>query len=696
MKSVFFLVPVASGVGLTTVTLGLLHALDQRGLRVAFFKPVGQQAEGEPERSVHFVRATGAFSPADPVSLSRAESWIAGGQIDALLNEVMRRFHESSAEADIVVVEGLVPAPETPFAASLNGELARALGAEVVLVGAAESLESGRLRDQLEYAAKIYVDGDKARVAGCVLNRLRVAEGESTDAAVGRAGKAYDELFPNGPSLFGVIPENRALTQCRTRDIARHLGAEIITAGEIARRRVNAIHLVARTVPNIMHTLRPGNVIVTPADRDDVVLAVCMAAVKGVPLAALILTGTTPLDGRVFTLCSPGIATGLPVLRVKTNSYETARHLDAMSTQVPSDDLERIRGAMDFVSDYLAIDWMEDHRHKGVEPRLSPAAFCYQITERARLVDRKIILPEGDEPRTVRAAAICAERGIARCVLLGSPEKIRAVAAAQEIVFPRGVEIIDADAVRANYVEPMVALRRSKQLSSAAAADQLEDDVVLGTMMLALGEVDGLVSGARHSSANTVRPALQLIKTKPGVVGVSSVFFMCLPGQVVVYGDCAVVPDPDAEALAEIAIQSAESARQFGIPPRVAMISYSTGSSGRGADVDKVREATRLARERRPDLLIDGPLQYDAAAIAEVAAIKAPDSPVAGRATVFVFPDLNTGNTTYKAVQRSANAVSIGPMLQGLRRPVNDLSRGALVEDIVYTIALTAVQAVQS
>jgi phosphate acetyltransferase len=224
------------------------------------------------------------------------------------------------------------------------------------------------------------------------------------------------------------------------------------------------------------------------------------------------------------------------------------------------------------------------------------------------------------------------------------------------------------------------------------AAEMLEDNVWLGTMMLALGEVDGLVSGAVHSTANTIRPALQVIKTKDGARVVSSVFFMCLPEQVVVYGDCAVNVDPDATTLADIAIQSADSAARFGIEPRVAMISYSTGTSGAGADVDKVREATRLARERRPELVIDGPMQYDAAANAEVAKIKAPNSPVAGRATVFVFPDLNTGNTTYKAVQRSANVVSIGPMLQGLRRPVNDLSRGALVEDVLYTIAITAIQ----
>ncbi|MBF3228455.1 phosphate acetyltransferase, partial [Pseudomonas aeruginosa] len=290
-------------------------------------------------------------------------------------------------------------------------------------------------------------------------------------------------------------------------------------------------------------------------------------------------------------------------------------------------------------------------------------------------------------------AAICQARGIARCVLLAKPEEVQAVAQAQGIVLPEGLEIIDPDLVRQRYVEPMVELRKGKGLNAPMAEQQLEDSVVLATMMLALDEVDGLVSGAIHTTASTIRPALQLIKTAPGYNLVSSVFFMLLPDQVLVYGDCAVNPDPSASDLAEIAVQSAASAQAFGIPARVAMISYSTGDSGSGVDVDKVREATRLAREQRPDLLIDGPLQYDAAAIASVGRQKAPNSPVAGQATVFIFPDLNTGNTTYKAVQRSADCVSVGPMLQGLRKPVNDLSRGALVEDIVYTIALTAIQA---
>ncbi|MCP4172906.1 MAG: phosphate acetyltransferase, partial [Fuerstiella sp.] len=328
--------------------------------------------------------------------------------------------------------------------------------------------------------------------------------------------------------------------------------------------------------------------------------------------------------------------------------------------------------------------------------RLSPPAFRYQLTELARTANKRIVLPEGDEPRTVKAASLCAERGIAECVLLGNPDEIQRVAAAQGIELGKGIQIVDPAVVREEYVARMVELRKSKGMTEVVAREQLEDNVVLATLMLEKGEVDGLVSGAVHTTANTIRPALQLIKTAPGSSLVSSVFFMLLPDQVLVYGDCAINPDPTAEQLSEIAIQSADSAAAFGIEPRVAMISYSTGDSGAGSDVEKVREATRLAQEKRPDLIIDGPLQYDAAIMADVAKSKAPNSPVAGQATVFIFPDLNTGNTTYKAVQRSADLVSIGPMLQGMRKPVNDLSRGALVDDIVYTVALTAIQSAQA
>ncbi|MRN37366.1 phosphate acetyltransferase [Neisseria sp. N95_16] len=327
--------------------------------------------------------------------------------------------------------------------------------------------------------------------------------------------------------------------------------------------------------------------------------------------------------------------------------------------------------------------------------RLSPSQFRVNMMDTAHKANKRIVLPEGAEPRTVQAAAICHEKGIARCVLLAPRAEVEAVAKERHINLPDSLEIIDPADLIEQYVAPMCELRKSKGLTEEQAREQLQDTVVLGTMMMAQNDVDGLVSGAVHTTANTIRPALQLIKTAPGASLVSSIFFMLLPNQVLVYGDCAVNPNPTPEQLADIAIQSADSAKAFGIEPKVAMISYSTGTSGAGPDVEAVAQATQIAQQKRPDLAIDGPLQYDAATVPSVAKSKAPNSAVAGQATVLVFPDLNTGNCTYKAVQRNANVLSVGPMLQGLRKPVNDLSRGALVDDIVYTIALTAIQAAQ-
>jgi len=482
------------------------------------------------------------------------------------------------------------------------------------------------------------------------------------------------------------------LPSFRIFDVARHLEADFINEGDSKKRRVKSVALTARNLPNILHIFSAGRLIVAPGDRIDILVAAALATMDKIPLAGIVLTGGLPLSDQVRELCTPAFRQGLPVLSVKSDSFATATQLSRMRNYIPGDDIERFNVTLDFVARHLDVDVLQSRVDADIGSRMSPAAFRHQISKRARQAQKRIVLPEGEEPRTVEAASICFKRGIGIPVLLGDPEEIRRVAVRQQVDVD-GIEMIDPVAVRERYVPQLMEMRKHKNLSEQDARDALEDTVMLGTVMLALDEVDGLVSGAVHSSANTIRPALQLIKTAPDAKVVSSVFFMCLPDQVVLYGDCAVNPDPDAASLADIAVQSADSAAMFGIPAKVALISYSTGKSGSGADVEKVREATRLAKEARPNLLLDGPLQYDAASEADVARIKAPDSPVAGQATVFIFPDLNTGNTTYKAVQRAANVISIGPMLQGLRKPVNDLSRGAWVDDIVYTIAITAIQA---
>jgi phosphate acetyltransferase len=694
MKHVFFLAPAGRGQGLTTVALGMVEALDRRGVRVAFYKPINENvAEGpEPERSTHFLRAITTLTLVDPLPLPQVAKLVSDDRLDEVLEKVVGACQDSTKGADMVVVEGLPPSPDDSYRGALNQELVKALSGEIILVAAMGDRSLAELDDQIEYAAEVYGGIDK--IVGLIVNRCPRTEsvGDLTAGYLHRS-----RLFRRGNfHLVGAVTYNEALTFCRSVDIQRHLRAEVINAGEMQTRRVKSTTILARTVPNLLRYFTPGAMLATPADRNDIIIAVSMAALSRVPLAGLILTGDTEIDQRVMEFCRPALDTGLPVFRVTTNSYETGTKLYQLSPEVPIDDLERMQTAIKHVAQRIDVDWLISRSKTELDFRMSPAAFLYQLTEKARAAQKRIVLPEGAEPRTIRAAAICAQRGIARCALLGDPREIEAVAKSQDLDLPVDVELLDPVAARPKYILPLFELRKEKGLSLEMAASQLEDNVMLGTMMLALGEVDGLVSGAIHSTANTIRPALQIIKTRPNAKVVSSIFFMCLPDQVLVYGDCAVIPDPDVETLADIAVQSAESAAAFGIPPRVAMISYSTGESGSGADVEKVRQATKLVQSRRPDLLIDGPLQYDAAFMPDVAKAKAPRSPVAGRATVFIFPDLNTGNTTYKAVQRSANVISVGPMLQGLKRPVNDLSRGALVDDIVYTIAVTAVQATQA
>ena len=709
MAKSLFIAPTELDSGLTSVCLGLLRALDRVGVRVGFYKPVSQPARSAGESSqedfsVPFVRARSDLNPPNPVPLKEAQNQLNRGKTDEFMEDMVGRFQQVARDVDVVIVEGLVPDRSEAYTARMNVEMARNLGSDVILVCSPNGRSCKELDDWLDFSARLFAAPEDPDVIGVVLNKVGKPEqtGFLPSFSQREAGQSLDyegqcRMFSSGRlRLLASIPWQPDLLAPRVSDIARALPADILHEGDLNSRRVQKVSVCARTIPNMIDTLRPGTLMVTPGDREDILVATAVAALNGVPLAGLLLTGGLMPDQRTIELCRRALATGLPVLKADTNTYETAHQLANLPGAVPADDPDRIEKVMETVASRLDADWLQQHLRVERLRRLSPPAFRYQLSRLAREAGKRIVLPEGSEPRTVQAAIICTQRELAHCILLGEREEIEAVAESQGLTLPEQLEIINPAAVRGRYVDPMVKLRQHKGLAPDMAEAMLEDNVVLGTMMVALDEADGLVSGAIHTTANTVRPALQLIKTADHAKVVSSVFFMLLPEQVLVYGDCAINPDPNAEELADIAIQSADSAQAFGVNPVVAMISYSTGSSGSGADVEKVREATRIARELRPDLVIDGPLQYDAAAIADVGKNKAPDSPVAGKATVFIFPDLNTGNTTYKAVQRSANVVSIGPMLQGLRKPVNDLSRGALVDDIVFTIALTAVQAAQA
>lgn len=707
------LIPTGANVGLTSVSLGIIRAIERQGIRLSILKPISQSRVGNhQDQTTSIIQAQSKITVATPLNSQYVQSLISANQEDVLLEEIVARYEKIAENVDVVLVEGIIPTPQHQFASKLNAEIAKALDAEIVLVMSQNHENEERLKDRIELARASLGGVKNDMIAGVIVNKINAPEGEQAQSRPDLSEIYYNteqqlatqKNFPlnalmdsSSLPILGGIPWNIELIASRVIDIANHLNAEIINEGELKTRRIRSISFCARSITNMLSHFRPGALLVTSADRPDVIISACLAAMNGVEIGALLLTGGYEIDSRVQALCERAFATGLPVLKINCNTWQTALQLQNFNIEVPADDQERIERMQEFVAGFIDTKWIESLTASiGRARRLSPPAFRYQLTELARQAHKRIVLPEGDEPRTIKAAAICAERGIADCILLANPEEVKRVAAAQNITLGKGIEIIDPAEVRERYVARLVELRKSKGLTEIAAREQLEDNVVLGTMMLEANEVDGLVSGAVHTTANTIRPPLQIIKTAPGSSLVSSVFFMLLPDQVLVYGDCAINPDPTAEQLAEIAIQSADSAIAFGIEPKVAMISYSTGNSGSGSDVEKVREATRIAKEKRPDLLLDGPLQYDAAVMADVAKSKAPNSPVAGQATVFIFPDLNTGNTTYKAVQRSADLVSIGPMLQGMRKPVNDLSRGALVDDIVYTIALTAIQAKQS
>nr|WP_219606672.1 phosphate acetyltransferase [Pectobacterium sp. CFBP8739] len=705
------LIPTGTSVGLTSVSLGVIRSMEQKGVRLSVFKPIAQPRSGDntPDQTTTIIRANSAINAAEPLAMSRVEALLSSNQQDVLMEEIIARYHENTKDAEVVLVEGLVPTRKHQFANALNYEIAKTLNAEIVFVLALGNDSPAQLKDRIELARSSFGGSKNKNITGVIINKLNAPVDEqgrtrpdlseifddSTKASV--ANVDPKQLFANSPlPVLGCIPWSFDLIATRAIDMAKHLNARIINEGDIQTRRVKSVTFCARSIPHMLEHFRPGSLLVTSADRPDVLVAACLAAMNGVEIGALLLTGGYEMDPSIAKLCERAFQTGLPVFMVNTNTWQTSLSLQSFNLEVPADDRQRVEKVQEYVARHIDTQWIDSLSAESERSRrLSPPAFRYQLTELARKAGKRIVLPEGDEPRTVKAAAICAERGIAHCVLIGNPEEIQRVAAAQGVELGKGIEIVDPIVVRERYVARLVELRKSKGMTEVVAREQLEDNVVLGTLMLEQGEVDGLVSGAVHTTANTIRPPLQLIKTAPGSSLVSSVFFMLLPEQVLVYGDCAINPDPTAEQLAEIAIQSADSATAFGIDPRVAMISYSTGNSGAGSDVEKVREATRLAQEKRPDLVIDGPLQYDAAIMADVAQSKAPNSPVAGKATVFIFPDLNTGNTTYKAVQRSADLISIGPMLQGMRKPVNDLSRGALVDDIVYTVALTAIQATQ-
>ncbi|MBJ6640442.1 phosphate acetyltransferase [Streptomyces sp. DHE7-1] len=674
------------GDGRQVVELGVMELLTRQVDRVGVFRPLVHDG---PDRMFELLRTRYRLSQ-DPATVYgmdyvEASALQAEQGTDELVSTLVDRFHLVARDYDVVLVLGTdFAGTQLPDELSLNARLANEFGASVIPVVGGRAQPADSVRAEIRNAFRAY-DGLGCDVLAMVANRVDREDREEI------AGRLADRL----PVPVYVLPDEPALSAPTVAQIAQTLGARVLLGDDSGLAR-DALDFVfgGAMLPNLLTALTPGCLVVTPGDRADLVVGSLAAHSAGTPpIAGVLLTLNEVPSQEILTLAAR-LAPGTPVISVAGNSFPTAERLFSMEGKMTAATPRKAETALGLFERYADSADLARRVSAPSSDRVTPMMFEHKLLEQARSDRRRVVLPEGSEERVLHAAEVLLRRGVCDLTLLGPADRIRKKAADlgidlgdSQVIDPATSELRDA------FAERYAQLRAHRGVTVELAYDVVSDVNYFGTLMVQEGLADGMVSGSVHSTAATIRPAFEIIKTRPDSSIVSSVFFMCLADKVLVYGDCAVNPDPNAEQLADIAIQSAVTAARFGVEPRIAMLSYSTGTSGSGADVDKVRQATELARSRRPDLKIEGPIQYDAAVEPSVAATKLPGSEVAGQATVLIFPDLNTGNNTYKAVQRSAGAIAVGPVLQGLRKPVNDLSRGALVQDIVNTVAITAIQA---
>ncbi|MDR5701449.1 phosphate acetyltransferase [Agromyces aerolatus] len=715
MAHSIYLCSAEGNTGKSTVALGVLETLTRRVTRVGVFRPVARSTE-ERDYVLDLLLAHEAV-----VQLDYEEAVGVGyddvhADPEGALATIVRRFKAIEARCDAVVIVGTdYTDVGSPTELWFNARIAANLGVPVLLVlggrapegrGHSEQLgdEAARTPDEMAQLTELAVDEltrEHATLLGIVANRADPDRLDEIVDAVSHAART-EVAMSRTDTADGVhvwaIPEDRYLVAPSMRTIMHAVDGELLSGdSELLNREALAVVIAAMAMENVLARLIEGAVVVIPGDRSEVLLGVLTAHASATfpSISGIVLVGGFPLSETVERLIE-GLRAQLPIIRTELSSYATAVAITQARGRLAAESQRKRDTALALFEQHIDAQRLLDLLDVARPDVITPIMFEYQLLERARGARKHIVLPEGYDDRILRAAATLLAREVADLTILGEEIEIRSRAIGLGLDISKATVISSYDPVMSyKFAEEYRKRRAHKGVTLEQARERVQDVSYFGTMMVELGLADGMVSGAAHTTAHTIRPSFEIIKTRPDVDVVSSVFLMALADRVLVYGDCAIVPDPTAEQLADIAISSAQTAAQFGIEPRIAMLSYSTGESGSGADVDKVRTATALVRERAPELAVEGPIQYDAAADAAVARTKLPQSDVAGRATVFIFPDLNTGNNTYKAVQRSAGAVAIGPVLQGLRKPVNDLSRGALVQDIVNTVAITAIQAAE-
>jgi phosphate acetyltransferase len=678
--------------GKSLVALGLMELLSRRRARLGFFRPVVARAD-RPDNDIMLIAGRYGLVPGRTAvhafTHEEAQRESAAGRHDEVLKHILDRYKQLEAECDFVLCEGTdYTGVSSAFEFDFNATVAKNLGAPILPVISGRGRSADEIHNAIQVAREVF------QVRGCDVAATIVNRATTTDPDA--LCRELNSARANGEPLY-VIPEDPALSRPSVGDVARALDAELLHGSpDSLKRDIGRVKVASMNLTHFLERLPAGSLVLTSGDRADILLGSFVAnrSTAARALAGIVLTGGLRPAVQIRDLISGLSDESLPVLLVGADTYETATRVHDVRAWISAEDQPKVARALGLFEARVDVEELERRIELTRPTRMTPLMFEYELLRQAARDPRRIVLPEGEEERILRAADILRKRGAAELVLLGDETLIRRRISAMALDLSE-VEIIDP--ARSPKLEAYAAelhrLRKHRGVTPERAHDMMRERNYFGTMMVHMGDVDGMVSGAATTTAHTIRPAFEFIRTRPGVSIVSSVLFMCLRDRVLVYADCAVVPEPSAEELADIAISSAATARMFGIEPRIAMLSYSTGESGAGAEVDRVRAATELVRRRRPDLPVEGPIQYDAAVDTAVARTKIPGSEVAGRATVLVFPDLNSGNNAYKAVQRSSGAVVVGPVLQGLNRPVNDLSRGATIGDIVTTVAITVVQA---
>ena len=682
--------------GKSIIALGLMNLLAGKTEKLVYFKPVISTQRNQTDTHLdtiakHFELKTPynemfAFTRDEVVQYQNA------GKEAYIIDTVIEKFKRLQEQNDFVVVEGTdFMGGTTNLEFDGNISIAKNLGLPVVLIIKSEGKSAKEITDIAVTTSRSFLD-EGVQILTVVANKIDPEKEEETKTHL-------EKSLPKG-IITTTIPQNKDLGNPTMKEIFESVGGKVLFGEHQLSNQVDASIVGAMQLHNCLTRLQKNTLIVTPGDRGDIIIGALQANIsKNYPkIAGIVLTGGLEPESTISKLIE-GLDTVVPIIAVKTGTFKTVNNVANTQSRISSDNKEKIALAISMFDKHVDTKTIERKIIAFRTTNITPRMFQYQIVKRAKEHKKHIVLPEADDDRILMAADLLIKQDVVDITILGSKENVEAAARRLNISFDydkiKIINIATSDRLE-GYAQTLCELRKAKGLSLEMARDLMHDVSYFGTMMVFKGEADGMVSGAAHTTQHTIRPALQFVKTKPGINTVSSVFFMCLPNRVSVFGDCAVNPNPTSEQLADIAISSAETSKMFGIEPKIAMLSYSSGSSGEGEDVDKVRKATEIVRQKRPDLKVEGPIQYDAAVDPSVGKKKMPNSEVAGQASVLIFPDLNTGNNTYKAVQRETGALAIGPMLQGLNKPVNDLSRGCTVDDVFNTVVITAIQAQQS